>query len=358
MSAPVAVPAQTEEQRELVAVLDAFVAERVRPRLADIAAADRVPDDLHARLGSQGLWSLGMPEEVGGGGGDLPTLVLALQRLATGSAALALTVAHAHAVVAVLADHAEGRSAAAEVAAGARPALVDLVRAPVTATAQDDGPVLDGAVPRVDAGDARLHLLLEPPGVPGGVALADPTVPGFVAGPVARRCGLAGATTRAIEFDGCHLARLAPFPATAAAASRGRIVLLLGAAAAAAGIAEAAATAAGGYLAERHQFGGPLAERPVLRRRLVALRGHVQAALDSVWARGTRTAGLAALPADEADTLAGECAAVAGRCTSTAVAVGADAVQLHGGYGYLEEYAVERLMRDAVSLRAAAAAIT
>jgi alkylation response protein AidB-like acyl-CoA dehydrogenase len=115
--------------------------------------------------------------------------------------------------------------------------------------------------------------------------------------------------------------------------------LRLGAAAVALGIADAAADAALRYCANRKQFGGPLTDLATVRESLFLAK---------------RDASSSVLGALEEKTLSAEraCAMVDAAC-ETAIEATARALQLHGGYGYLVEYDVERLLRDAVSLRAA-----
>ncbi|HYH31737.1 MAG TPA: acyl-CoA dehydrogenase family protein, partial [Pseudonocardia sp.] len=115
-------------------------------------------------------------------------------------------------------------------------------------------------------------------------------------------------------------------------------------AALACGLAAGALDAASRYVAEREQFGAPLTALPTVQRTVfdahAALRG-AQHQVD-------------ALAADE--PLGPVAAAAALRsATEVAVDVATTGVQLHGGYGYLTDYPAERFLRDAVSLRAAAA---
>ena len=113
-------------------------------------------------------------------------------------------------------------------------------------------------------------------------------------------------------------------------------------AAAAAGTAAAAADASEAYALERHQFGTNIASFAGLRAILVEMRRQVDE---------TRALIAGALDAPTDSALAAEALATGGRA---AVNVSIDAIQVHGGYGYIEEYPVAGLLRDALSLRARA----
>ena len=121
-----------------------------------------------------------------------------------------------------------------------------------------------------------------------------------------------------------------------------RARLQMGGAAVAAGLALAAAKAATSYSAERVQFGAPISALPTVRQSLARQNAAAMAALAD------------ALP----DAVPGpaRAAALLRENCERALSVTADALLSHGGYGYLHEYGVERLVRDAVSLRAATGA--
>jgi alkylation response protein AidB-like acyl-CoA dehydrogenase len=297
-----------EEQAAVVELVDRIV--------ADVPAPTDDGEPARAVLVEQGLFSLAMPGSVGGGGGDLPGLVAFLERLGRGRPALALACAHAHAAVHVLAARPGWRADAEAVAAGGPVALVE-----------GPGPV------RVDVGSAEPALVVVQP---GGVALLR--AGSASAGPTLRRSGLAGAGTRWMSFPDGPLDEVADdLPGPAALA-----LLHLGTAAVACGLAAAALDAAVEYVRGREQFGAPLVELPTIRRTVFDAHAAVLGVRREV-------ADLAADPDPAAS------AAALRSATEVAVQVATAGVQLHGGYGYLTDYPAERFLRDAVSLRAAAA---
>jgi alkylation response protein AidB-like acyl-CoA dehydrogenase len=121
-----------------------------------------------------------------------------------------------------------------------------------------------------------------------------------------------------------------------------RAGLHLGGAAVAAGLAVFAAEAAAAYSGERVQFGGPLTNLPTVRRSLAEQQVAAAASLDAA----------IMLYVPDPDRAAG---ILRDNC-ERAISVTSDALLAHGGYGYLQEYDVERMVRDAVSLRAATGA--
>ncbi|MCP2252725.1 Acyl-CoA dehydrogenase [Prauserella aidingensis] len=310
-------PPLDDDQRAVLDLVDDLTAERLH------RAGDEQPDDVdRARetLAAQGLWTLGVEAERGGGGADLRTTLVALARLAGTWPALAWASVQAHAAAMVP----SARDGVDRIHGGAPVAV-----APVDADGPGDR--LAATLDRIDpAGRDPLVVLLS-----GDTALAVP--PENVAfGPPVRRTGLDGALTVGCAVD---VALTDDVVVRGPAVARARSFLDVGAAAMAAGIAESAAQAAHTYSDVREQFGAPLTALPTVRASLSAQETTV---------RGLLATSVAA----DIDRPAEAAAAVA-PAFEAAIDVAAAAVQSHGGYGYMAEYGVEGLLRDAVSLRAA-----
>nr|WP_281380877.1 acyl-CoA dehydrogenase family protein [Nocardioides panaciterrulae] len=320
----------TEDQRDLQAMLGGFAADH------DVVLADD-PDTvggLVAALAELGVWTLGVAEEHGGGGADRTTTAVALVQLGRCWPALALAAAQAHAAAGLLG----GDERCAELlgrlhAGGAAVAVVDAGSAHVRLHRTPDR--LRGSIDRVDAAAEAPYVLV----LAGDdtALLVDPAACRF--SPV-RRTGLGGALTRSVEVD-ADAAADALVVLTGVDVPAARAELRVGIAAAAAGIAAAAADDAAAYAAGRHQFGDALTAIPTVRQSLLAQASRTAVILDTV---------LAGRDADPVRSLA----TVREACDG-ALEVAAAALQSHGGYGYLAEYPAERHLRDAVSLRAAAA---
>ena len=325
--------ALSDEQSEVIALIQSVLA-----ALPDLETHPRGPDDAaavaeaRAALVDSGAWSIGIDEGLGGGGAPLLLRQTALVALGGHQPALAWAAAQAHAAAEVLAAATEHTALLAAIVAGDQPVCVmdadaDAVRLTFTAG------TASGQLGRLDpAGTAPAVIVLD--GADAAWVLPPETLDS--AAPLARS-GLAGARTMSAHVAAAGVARLGGVPA-----ARARASLQIAAAAIAAGLAVAAAEAAMAYSRERTQFGGPLTGLAAVRSALVEQTARAAAVVaDSLVAEVPASARSAAL-------LRGAC--------EGAIDVAASAVQSHGGYGYLREYGVERLVRDAVSLRAATGA--
>ncbi len=323
-------PHLDEDQQGVLALVDGLVASRLR-RVGD-DEPDAV-DDARQVLADHGLWTLGAPEAGGGGGADLGTTLVALARLGGAWPALAWASVQAHAAALVLGSAGDPWAGLLQALHRGAPVAVCAVDAGED-VGLDDGR-LTGSLDRIDPAGRAPHLVLLL--ADGTAAVVAPEDVVFGAG--VRRTGLDGALSVRCRLD------VAAGPGTVVsgpAVAQARVLLDVGAAAIAAGIAEAAAQAALAYCAARVQFGAPLTELPTVRSSLLAQATSARAAL------------AAAIGADP-DQPAGAAAALA-PAFDRAIEVAAAALQSHGGYGYMTEYAVEGMLRDAVSLRAAARA--
>lgn len=302
-------PALSSDQHDVLKLVDEMLA-GVDPD--DVAKVRELP----GALAALGLWTVGVSEELGGGGADWPMTALVIERISRVVPELGVACAHAHAAALAVpgAIRALLHSGGIEIVVAESSALhvsVDLA---------------GGRIDRFDAFDPdRAHVVL----LGDDPVLIGPA--GISVGRTLRTTGLSSLRTVKLTLDGTSVR---PLPSDAAAV---RSSLLMGLAAVAAGIAGAAVDTASAYAAQRHQFGGPLAALPVVR---ASLTDQVQ-----------RTAALThAVFAGAPDSLGA--IAVARLACALALEVADAALQVHGGYGYLREYRIERLLRDALSLRA------
>lgn len=317
-------PALAEDQRDLAAMLEAFATDR------DVVLDDDVEtvSGLVTELADLGVWTLGTAEDAGGGGADRATAVVAFEQLGRTWPALGWAAVQAHAAVDLIAGDPRCADLLGALHAGAAGvAVVDAGSPHVRLTWEGDR--LAGAVDRVDAAHPAPYLLVL---VDDASALL--VAPAATSGTPLLRTGLGGAFTQSLEVDGDRAAVLELTGADVAPARR-RLHL---AAAVAAGIAGAASDAALEYASARRQFGDVLTAIPTVRQSLFGQASRTSLVLDAILATAD-------------DDL--QSSAVLTAACDEAIDVAAAALQSHGGYGYLAEYAAERRLRDAVSLRAA-----
>ena len=171
--------------------------------------------------------------------------------------------------------------------------------------------------------------------------IVDAKTPGFVVARVEEKLGQRASDTAQIMFENCFV------PAANLLGREGegyRIALgnleagRIGIAAQAVGMARAAFEAALGYARERHAFGKPIGEHQAIMFRLADMATKIDVARQMVWhAAALRDAGESCLKeASMAKLFASE----------MAEEVASDAIQIHGGYGYVADFPVERIYRD------------
>lgn len=208
--------------------------------------------------------------------------------------------------------------------------LVSIMRDMDLLTVDEDGPeqpVLLDAIEILARSSASVAMLVAAP-LTAAELLSSPEQP--AAGQTPASTGLRGVRVQ--------------FAASAASIERRREVLL-GIAAVAVGVASRAHDLTAAYAATRSAFGRKLTDFPVLDETLAKIGARIVL---------TRALLAHAIDADNLPS-ANEAARTA---TEAAVSVAFSAIQLHGGYGYMTEYGVERLARDAVSLRALVSGLT
>lgn len=351
----------TEDQRMIRDAARAFATERLAPNAAQWDHDAHLPDAIVAQLGELGLLGMIVPQELGGSYTDYVAYALAMEEVAAGDAACA-TMMSVHNSVGCgpilgfgtpaqkdrwLADMAAGRVIGAfcltEPHAGSE---ANNLR--TRAELRDGKWVLNGAKQFVTngqrAGVAIVFAMTDPEAGKRGISafLVPTDTPGFIVGKPEKKLGIRASDTCPITFENCAI------PEENLLGNRGeglKIALSnleggrIGIAAQALGIARAAFDKARRYAGERVQFGKPIAEHQAIQQKLADMAVQINAARLLVHhAAKLRTAGLPCLSeASQAKLFASE----------MAERVCSDAIQIHGGYGYLVDYEVERHYRDA-----------
>ncbi len=364
----------TPEERSIREVAREFADGHIRPRSAAWDEHRRLDAEILATLAEFGFLGMRIPEQLGGLGFDLPTCLAATEELARGDGSLALTASIQNGPVASLllahASEALRRELLPAIAGGELLVAFALgeLGAPGAANADDvtaspagGGWRLDGrkdwVVDGGSAGAAVVFARSSSEREPGtGVFLVDTSLPGYR---VARRretLGLCAAEIVDIELDGVAVPadRVLGSPPLGDRFAAGALPFSrLGGAAVALGIAQAAFEHADRYAREREQFGRALATFGAIRHKLAGMATRIAAARalvretalaleardapgDAALASWTDRFGLTATP-DMARWAA----------SHAVVSVTREAVQIFGGYGYMRDYPVEKLMRDA-----------
>jgi alkylation response protein AidB-like acyl-CoA dehydrogenase len=351
----------SEEQRMIRDSAREFARDELAPRAAAFDKDGWIADAAIAKLGELGLMGMMVPEEWGGSYTDYVAYALAIEEIAAGCAATAAVVS-VHSSVGCgpilkfgteeqkqryLPGMAQGKTIGCfcltEPQAGS-----EAHNLKTRAILEGDSWVLNGAKQFVTNGErAKIAIVFaatDPTlGKKGLSAFIVPTDnAGFIVGPREHKMGIRGSDTCAVTLDNCRL------PADSLLGTRGKGLSIalsgleggrIGIASQAIGIARAAFEAALAYAKTRRQFDRPIAEFGSIGNMLADMHTSINSArLLTHHAARMRSASLPCLSeACQAKLYASE----------MAERVCSKAIQIHGGYGYLEDYNVERHYRDA-----------
>jgi len=357
----------TEEAGDLLELTRELAAAELAPRAARDEHDKRFPREVFRTLGRAGLLGLAYPQEYGGGGQPYEVYLQVLEELAAAWLSVGIGVSvHTLACHPVanygtaaqrerwlpdmLGGELLGAYCLSEPGSGSDAAAL-VTRAVLDGDPVDGHWVVDGTKAWIThGGEADFYnLMVRTSGQgPRGVSclLADADTPGLSAGPPERKMGAGASITAQIRLDGARVPadRLVGeagqgFEIAMSALDSGR----LGIAACAVGLAQAALDAAVEYAKGRQQFGRPIAEHQGLSFMLADMATAVASARATyIGAARLRDAGL---------PFATDAAMAKLVATDNAMKVTTDAVQVFGGYGYVEDYPVERYMREAKVLQ-------
>ena len=352
--------ALTEQQAMVRDMARSFAAERLAPFAAEWDREARFPAEAVAAMGELGLLGMLVPEEWGGAGVDYLSYALAVEEIAAGDASCS-TVMSVHNSVGCLPvlrfgsqdqkqrylrDLASGRMLACfcltEPGAGSDAAAIRC-----RARRDGDAYVLDGAKQFISngskAGLAVVFAVTDPGAGKRGISafLVPTSSPGFKVARLEQKLGLKASDTAHIVLENCRI----PVEARLGEEGEGlRIALAnleggrIGIAAQAVGLARAAFEAALAYARQRVTFGKPIIEHQAVAFRLADMATKIEAARELTHA--------AARLRDQGEQTLKVAAMAKLYASEMAEAVASDAIQIHGGYGYLADYPVERIYRD------------
>ena len=318
---------------------------------------ERYSPDLLRELGDLGLMGVFIPEQYGGGGMDALSYCIAIEEIARAEAALAAVVSVNNSLdcypIFAFGTEDQKRAYLPDLARGRKLGCYCLTEpdaAALQVSARDAGDhwVLNGTKIFVTNGVEADVLIVyarseAAPGSRGISAfIAEKGDPGLAVGKVEHKLGIRASSTCEIILDGCRLPkdrllgeRGKGFHIALATLDGGRI----GIAAQALGIARAAMEDALAYAKERRQFGHPIAEFQATRWKIADMATRIHA--------GRLLAYRAAWVRDQGRRHTGEAAMAKVFASETAMWVTSQAVQIYGGYGYIQDYPVERHFRDA-----------
>jgi len=360
-----ALPTFTDEHELLRRTVRAFVQKEVTPHVDAWEEAGRIPRPVWRRLGELGFLGLEFPLEYGGAGGDfLASVVLGeeMARCRSGGVAFSVLV-HTDMSSPWLTRYGTEDQKRRYLPGIVRGEIVCALAITEPGAGSDMAGIATRAVRDRDGGyrltggkifitngvhgDLYFVAARTGPGSPerrhGGISmfLVERDTPGFLVSRRLDKMGMRASDTAELAFQDCRVPAASllgeegrGFQQLAAGLQRERI---MAAVLALSGASQALEDTLG-YLRERHAFDGPLAAKPVLRHRVADMATEIEAARHLVYhAAALYTAGRDCVtPVSMAKLFA----------TEVANRVAYQAVQLHGGYGYMREFPVERFFRD------------
>ncbi|MFH8368164.1 acyl-CoA dehydrogenase family protein [Streptomyces sp. NPDC018031] len=353
--------ALTEEQTAVRGLARDFVAREVTPHAADWDRAESVDRGIVARLGALGFLGLTVPEEYGGSGGDHLSYVLVTEELGRGDSSvrgiLSVSLGLVAKSIAAWGSEEQKREWLPRLCSGEALGCFGLTEpgtgsdaAGLTTRAVPDGDdyLITGSKMFITNGTWADVVLLfartgEAPGHRGISAFLVPAdAPGLERRPVHGKLGLRGQATAELVLDAVRVpatAMVAPagkgFSVAMSALAKGRMSVAAGCV----GIAQACLDAAVAYAGEREQFGKTIAHHQLVQELISDIAVDVAAARLLTW----QVADLI----DRGEPFATESSVAKLFAGEAAVRCANNALQVFGGYGYIDEYPVGKLLRDA-----------
>ncbi|HEX2314637.1 MAG TPA: acyl-CoA dehydrogenase family protein [Thermomonospora sp.] len=350
----------SQEQDALRRTAAEFVDREIVPHAAAWDRAECVDRAIIGRLGELGFLGMTLPEEYGGSGGDHLSYCLVLEELGRGDSAVRGIVSVSLGLVAksigTYGDEEQKRAWLPRLTSGEALGCFALTEpgigsdaANLTTKAVRDGDdwVLSGTKMFITNGTwADVALVFARSGGQGHRGITAFLVPtdadGFTAREIHGKLGLRGQATAELVLEGVRVpdsARLGPegkgFSVAMAALAKGRMSVAAGCV----GIAQGCLDAAVGYARDREQFGKPIAGHQLVQELLANIALDVDAARLLTW----RVADLI----DRGLPFATESSKAKLFASEAAVRAANDALQVFGGYGYIDEYPVGKYLRDA-----------
>lgn len=355
----------SEEQQMIVDIARQITDERIIPSRAELDEKHEFPRKILNEMAQADLFSVLIPEEYGGFGGGCFDIVLILEQLSRGcvgvGTAFAANFLGAYPIILAGSDEMKQKYLPA-IATGEKFAAFGLTEAnagsdasgiQTTAVLDGDEWVLNGTKQWITNGDeAQIYTVVtitDRSRGPRGASLfvVEEGDPGFSCGPKEKKMGIRASSTTELIFKDCRI----PKDRLIGRKGTGFITVMKtldlsrpGIAALGVGLAQGALDEAAPYAKQRKQFGKPIISFQAVQHLLADIAIGVESSRALVYAAAKH---IQAHPKDMSK-VSSMCKVYA---TDMAMKATTDAVQVMGGYGYMSEYPVEKMMRDAKILQ-------
>ena len=350
----------TEEQQMFQKMFRDFAAKEVAPLAEETDHEEKPPLELLKKAAMQGFLGALIPEEYGGVGLDIVSYCMMLEELAKACASTAMTISvHNGLAAKTILDNGNeeqkgkylepmamgdkiGAFALTEPAAGS-----DVAALEATAIKDDDKYVLNGNKIWVSNGDiASVFVVFAKTNLEAGAKgisafIVERGMPGFKVGYREKTLGLRGLTCSTLYFDDCQVPAenlLGQEGAGFKIAMKALDFARLSLSAVCLGGAQAALEVGVRFATEREQFGGPIALKQAIQNFIADTAAEIEALRYLVY----HTAWLA----DQGEPYTQEASIAKLIGSQTAMQAANRMLQVHGGYGYMKEYPIERMYRD------------
>lgn len=351
----------TDEQKMLKEMVSKFAKERIAPVAADNEKNHRFPADIIQEAGELGLMGIAYPTEYGGAGMDFMSYFLAIEEISRWCASTGVIIsAHSSLVcdpIYRFGTEEQKRKYLPDLLSGKKIGSFSLTEAQAgsdsgntktTAKLEGDKWILNGSkLFATNGAEAEVYLVLastDPPQKTRGVTafIIEKGTPGFRIGKLEKKLGIRSSSTAELIFENCEI----PKENLLGELNKGFKVAMitldggrLGIASQALGIARASIEDAKQYAKERVQFDQPIANFQAIQWMLADM----QVEYDAAWLLTYR----ATLLKDKGLPYSTESAMAKLKSSEVCMFCANKAVQIHGGYGYTEDFNVERYYRDA-----------
>ena len=351
----------TEQQKEIRALTRTIAEEKVLPVRAELDEKEEFPWEIMKVIADADLFGVYIPEEYGGLGGgvlDLCLVVEELSRVCSGVAVSCAASALGSFTLLEYGTEEQKRKYLPDIASGRKLTAFALTEATAgsdagaiktTAQRTSGGYVLNGTKQFItNGGDAEIYTVIaltaKEKGPRGASAfLVEKGTPGFSFGRKEKKLGIRASSTRELVFEDC----LVPEENIIGREGMGFILTMKlldrsrpGLGAQAVGLAQGALEAAVDYARQRIQFGHPIIAQQAVQLMLADMATWVEAARALVYAT-------ARMIDSGAKNFTQESAMSKVFASDTAMRVTTDAMQIFGGVGYMRDYPIEKMFRDA-----------